>query len=185
MDDIVVSLGEQLSDIQHEYDTGKSALMNYLSERFSSDDQVLSRLPGLVSKIMTETEISEDEKSIEQWCKAIVSFRTAEIKARVDTVYLSKVAQTPRNETSSTPHEDDKERKAVLQAEMEELHSEISTIAEMVVEHEIRKPMIETRDRNRRDKVQAKTSWLKYVSDMVFLSCVTADGHRSSRPSNS
>jgi len=161
-------MSEQLSDTQREIETEKSALKSYLTERFSSDDLILSRLPGLVSKIVTEPAISEDEKSIEQWCKAIVSFRTTEIKARVDTVYLTYVAQSPSDETSTTPDADCKERKAALQAEMEELYSEIASIAVMVVEHEIRKPVIETRDRNRKDKAQARTSWLTYVNTLVL-----------------
>jgi len=169
--DVVASMSEQLSDTQREIETEKSALKSYLTERFSSDDLILSRLPGLVSKIVTEPAISEDEKSIEQWCKAIVSFRTTEIKARVDTVYLTYVAQSPSDETSTTPDADCKERKAALQAEMEELYSEIASIAEMVVEHEIRKPVIETRDRNRKDKAQARTSWLTYIMSTInFMS---------------
>ncbi|KAI8931181.1 hypothetical protein NX059_011532 [Plenodomus lindquistii] len=167
VDDVVMSIKEQLSDAQREIDSEKATLRNYLSERLSSDDQILSRLPGLVSKIVTESEISEDEKSIEQWCKAIISFRAAEMKARVDTVYLTSLTQSSSSGETATPDEELKERKAALQAEMEELHSEIASIAEMVVEHEIRKPMVETRDRNERDKVQARTAWLKYILSTV------------------
>ncbi|KAH9869065.1 hypothetical protein J1614_008142 [Plenodomus biglobosus] len=167
VDDVVASLKEQLTETRREIETEKSTLRNYLSERFSSDDQILSRLPGLVSKIVTEPEATEDEKSIEQWCKAIISFRTAEIKARVDTVYLTSLAQPSSSEQSATPDEELKERKVALQAEMEELHSEIASIAEMVVEHEIRQPMIETRDRNKRDKAQARTAWLRYILSTV------------------
>lgn len=144
-------------------------MKSYLSERFASDDQILSRLPGLVSKIVTEPEVSEDEKSIEQWCQAIVSFRAAEIKARVDTVYLNSLAKFSTGERPATPEEELKDRKVALQAEMEELHAEVASVAEMVVEHEIRKPMIETRDRKDRDKMQARTAWLEYVSSGLTL----------------
>ncbi|KAF2846478.1 hypothetical protein T440DRAFT_432437 [Plenodomus tracheiphilus IPT5] len=184
VDDIVASIKEQLTDAQRELDTEKSTLRSYLTERFSSDDQILSRLPGLVSKIITEPETSEDEKSIEQWCKAIIAFRTAEIKARVDTIYLTNLAQRPTSRQSATPEEELKERKTALQAEMEELHSEIASIAEMVVEHEIRQPMIETRDRNKRDKTQARKAWLKYIlSTVEYMSKrldIINDGARSS-----
>lgn len=152
-----------MADARRESDRDKSMLNSYLSERFASDDQILSRLPGLVSQIVTEPEASDDEKSIEQWCKAIVSFRTAEIKTRVDTIYLTKVAQQTPTGASGETEAELKERKAALQAELEELHSEIASVAEMIVEHEIRKPMTGVKEGRDRDRRQARTAWLNYV----------------------
>jgi len=152
-----------MTDAQREIDSERSTLKGYLSERLASDDQILSRLPKLVSQIVTEPEVSEDEKSMEQWCKAIISFRAAEIKARVDTVFLNNASGSSQNGVAET-EEDLKERKVALQAELEELHSEIASVAEMVVEHEIRKPMTEMKERKDRDRTQARKAWLNYVS---------------------
>ncbi|EMD64780.1 hypothetical protein GGP41_002948 [Bipolaris sorokiniana] len=163
VDDVATSITEQLADAQRESEADKSTLKSYLSERFASDDQILSKLPGLVSQIMTEPEASEDENSVEQWCKAIISFRTAEIKARVDTIYLTHATGGGQNGTSDEPEAELKERKAVLQAELEELHSEIASVATMVVEHEIRKPMADVKERKDRDMGQARSAWLNYV----------------------
>jgi hypothetical protein len=123
----------------------------------------LSKLPGIVSKLLAEVESSEDEKSIEQWCKAIISFRTGEIKARVDAVYLNRLSDNISNGGSDTPDEELQQRKAALQAEMEELHVEIASVAEMVVEHELRKPMNEMKERQDREITQARAAWLNYV----------------------
>jgi hypothetical protein len=153
-----------MTDAQREIDAEKSMLKGYLSERFASDDQILSRLPKLVSQIVTEPEVSEDEKSMEQWCKAIISFRAAEIKARIDTVFLTNASGASQNGVAEEGEEDLKERKVALQAELEELHSEIASVAEMVVEHEIRKPMTEMKERRERDRIQARGAWLNYVS---------------------
>ncbi|CAN9102361.1 hypothetical protein CC77DRAFT_1038479 [Alternaria alternata] len=163
VDDVVASVTEQMDDAQREIDSDKSTLKSYLSERFTSDDQILSRLPKLVSQIVTEPEVSEDEKSMEQWCKAIISFRAAEIKARVDTVFLTNALADSQNGLSEEAEANLKERKVALQAELEELHSEIASVAEMVVEHEIRKPMTEMKERKDRDRTQARTAWLNYV----------------------
>lgn len=163
MDDVAAAITEQLTESQKEIDTEKSTIKSYLSERLSSDDQILSRLPGIVSKLVTEPEVSEDEKSIEQWCKAIISYRTGEIKARVDAVYLDTVSEQSSNGHQDTPIEELKERKAALQAELEELHSEIASVAEMVVEHELRKPMNEMKERKDREVTQARGAWLNYV----------------------
>jgi hypothetical protein len=160
---VAAAITEQLVESQKEIDTEKSTIKNYLQERLASDDQILGRLPGIVSKLTMEPEGSEDEKSIEQWCKAIVSFRTGEIKARVDAVYLNSLSETNPNDRSDTTDEELKERKAALQAEMEELHSEIASVAEMVVEHELRKPMNEMKERKDREISQARGAWLNYV----------------------
>jgi hypothetical protein len=165
-----------MTDAQREIDSEKSTLKGYLSERFASDDQILSRLPKLVSQIVTEPEVSEDEKSMEQWCKAIISFRAAEIKARIDTVFLTNASGASQNGVAEEGEEDLKERKVALQAELEELHSEIASVAEMVVEHEIRKPMTEMKERRERDRIQARTAWLNYVSSFssVIRSLLTS-----------
>jgi hypothetical protein len=156
-----------MADAQREIDSEMSTLKSYLSERLTSDDQILSRLPKLVSQIVTEPGVSEDDESMEQWCKAIVSFRAAEIKARVDTVFLTHAAGDAQNGLLQEAEDDCKERKMALQAELEELHSEIASVAEMVVEHEIRKPMIEMKERKDRDRTQARTAWLNYVSSVL------------------
>jgi hypothetical protein len=163
VDDVTTTITEQLTESQREIDTEKSAIKMYLQERLTSDDQILIRLPGIVSKLVAELESSDGEKSIEQWCNAIISFRTGEIKARVDAVYLSSLSNDKSNGRSHTPDEELKERKAALQAEMEELHSEIASVAEMVVEHELRKPMNEMKERQDREVTQARGAWLNYV----------------------
>jgi hypothetical protein len=160
---VAAAITEQLAESQKEIETEKSTIKNYLQERLASDDQILSRLPGIVSKLTVEPESSEDEKSIEQWCKAIVSFRTGEIKARVDAVYLNSLSEMNPNDRSDTTDEELQGRKAALQAEMEELHSEIASVAEMVVEHELRKPMNEMKERKDRETSQARAAWLNYV----------------------
>jgi hypothetical protein len=161
-----------LTESQREVDTDKSTIKSYLSERLASDDQILSKLPGIVSKLVTEAEVSQDERSIEQWCKAIVSFRTGEIKARVDAVFLNTLAEQAANGHSDTSDEGLKECKVALQAELEELHSEIASVAEMVVEHELKKPMNEMKERKDREVTQARGAWLNYVCIAEFIHCV-------------
>ncbi|KAL1592248.1 hypothetical protein SLS60_011325 [Paraconiothyrium brasiliense] len=163
VNDVSATINEQLVDTQRDIDVEKSTLKSYLTERLASDDQILSRLPGIVSQIVTATEASEDEKSIEQWCKAIVSYRTAEIKAKVDTVYLSNLTDYSFESLPTASEEELEERKAALKAELEDLHTEVASVAEMVVDHELRKPMMERKMRNERDTIHARSAWLNYV----------------------
>jgi hypothetical protein len=163
IDDISTAITEQLTDARREIDSEKSALKSYVAERLSSDDQILSRLPNIVSTIVSEAEVSEDEKSMEQWCKAIISFRTAEIKARVDAVYLHSLSEKTNDQLPSISDAELQQRKDALQAEMEELHTEVASIAEMVVEHELRKPMVEVKERKEKERTLARRAWLNYV----------------------
>ncbi|KAJ8110541.1 hypothetical protein OPT61_g6648 [Boeremia exigua] len=163
IDDVSTAITEQLADARRENESEQSALKSYVAERLASDDQILSRLPNIVSTIVADVEVSEDEKSMEQWCKAITSFRTAEIKARVDTVYLNSLSGKSNGSVAEGSDAELQERKASLQAELEELHVEVAAIAEMVVEHELRKPMIEVNERKEKDRTLARTAWLNYV----------------------
>lgn len=180
---MATTITEQLTDAQREIDTDRSTLRSYLTERFTSDDQILSRLPAIVSQIVTEPEVSEDAKSVEQWYKAIVAFRTAAIKARIDTVYLNSLASHSPSDLVDAPKEQLEEQKKALQAEMEELHSEISSVAEMVVEHELRKPMGEIKERGDRERRQARSAWLNYVCILYYVMqrLLTFAGHVNTR----
>lgn len=167
VDDVSIAIIEQLTDARRDIDLEKSALKSYVAERLTSDDQILSRLPNMVSTIVSETEISEDEKSVDQWCKAIVSFRTAEIKARVDAVYLESLSKEASHTTTNESDTELQVRKEALQAELEELHAEVASIAEMVVEHELRKPMVDVKERREKERSLARTAWLNYVCPLV------------------
>jgi hypothetical protein len=118
---------------------------------------------------------------MEQWCKAIISFRTAEIKARVDTVYLNSLSESPSGDLSRESEAELQRRKEALQAELEELHAEVASIAEMVVEHDLRKPMIDVKERKERERTLAQTAWLNYVRSVSYTMMRLTDTSRSSR----
>jgi gas vesicle protein len=170
VDDVATSINDQVSDAQRDIDSEKTRLKSYIKERLASDDKILTALPGIVSKILTEVETSEDEKSVDQWCDAIISFRTAEIKARVDAAYLNSLVKTPPENLPKGSESELRAGKEELQAELETLHSEIASVAAMVVEHELRKPMTDMKERKERDMAQARSSWLQYVRSFYYSS---------------
>lgn len=169
IDDVSTAINEQLTDARREVESEKSALKSFVTERLSSDDQILSRLPNIVSTIVTEAEVGEDERSVEQWCKAIISFRTAEIKSRVDAVYLNSLSEKTDGHLPTGTEAELQQRKDALQAEMEELHTEVASIAEMVVEHELRKPMADIKERKEKERGLARKAWLNYVCAYLLL----------------
>ncbi|KAF2012983.1 hypothetical protein BU24DRAFT_494881 [Aaosphaeria arxii CBS 175.79] len=170
IEDVVTSINEQLGDAQRDVETEKSALDSFLVERLASDDKILTALPGIVSKIMVEPEVDENEKFVDQWCKAIVSFRTAEIKARVDIAYMEGLKTFSEADVPEMSDEEAREQKTALQAELETLHSEVASVAEMVVEHDLRKPIMDGIERRDRDQKEARAAWLDYVlSTLDFM----------------
>jgi hypothetical protein len=177
VEDISISINEQLADTERDIKDEKSTLRSYLTERLASDDQILSKVPGIVSQIVSEPETNEDESSIDQWCQAIISFRTAAVKAKVDVAYLTSLTNSLPGDLPAAPEEELDKRKADLQAELETLHSEIASVAEMVVEHELRKPMTDIKERRDREKTQARSAWLNYVR-LSHLTRHRNDAHR-------
>ncbi|PVH96569.1 hypothetical protein DM02DRAFT_617157 [Periconia macrospinosa] len=161
--DISTTVQEQLTDAQREIDGEKTTLKNYLADRLASDDQILSRLPGIVSQIVTEPESSKDDKSVEQWFKAIISYRTAEVKAKVETVYLESLSNCTPDDLPDATEEELLAQKEALQAELDDLHSEIASVTEMVLEHELRKPLMELKQRQETERIQARGAWFNYV----------------------
>ncbi|KAF2733298.1 hypothetical protein EJ04DRAFT_553447 [Polyplosphaeria fusca] len=171
VEDMYTTITEQLTDTQRDIDSEKAVLRTYVTERLTSDDKILTALPGIVSKIATEPEATCDEKSVDQWCKAIVSFRAGEIQARVNAIYLSSLTDPLPDGLQGLSEAELLEQKEALQAELESLHSEIATVAEMVVEHELRKPIQELKEREEKEIMQARSAWLKYVlSTLHYMS---------------
>jgi hypothetical protein len=83
--------------------------------------------------------------------------------AKVDTVYLNSLSNYSLKDLPDVSENELNERKVALQAELDDLHSEIASIAEMVMEHEIRKPMVEAKEREERERTQTRAAWLQYV----------------------
>lgn len=92
------------------------------------------------------------------------------MKARVDTVYLNSLANYTEEDLPPVSPLELPALKAELQKEVEELRADIASVAEVVVAHELRKPISDIKERKQKDKVQAQSAWLKYVCPVIFSS---------------
>jgi hypothetical protein len=163
IEDLSSSISSNLATATSEAKAEHAALLSYATERLSSDDRMLAVLPKIASNIAAQPPASNDTKAIDQWCKAIVSFRAAEIKARVDATYQLNLAKSATSELPDGDEGDLQAEKSALQEELESLHSEIAAMAEMVVEHELREPIVKTREIAEEQRRQAQRAWLAYV----------------------
>ncbi|KAF2805414.1 uncharacterized protein BDZ99DRAFT_449957 [Mytilinidion resinicola] len=171
IEELSSSISSHLNTATHDTKAEHASLISYTTERLASDDRMLTALPKIASNIAASPPATDDAKAIDHWCEAIVSFRTAEVKARVDGTYLLNAASCPDSELPDETEEELRAEKAGLQEELETLYTEIAPLAEMVVEHELRKPIVSTRELAEEQRRQAQKAWLTYVlSTLQFMS---------------
>ncbi|OCK82052.1 hypothetical protein K432DRAFT_349774 [Lepidopterella palustris CBS 459.81] len=170
VEDVSSSITETLTEVQRDTKSEHSSLVAFTGERLASDDKILTALPNIASNIGSNTEVSSETKSIDQWCQAIASFRAAEIKARVDSTYQTKLLS--RDDLSFVNGSQDElfVEKQALQGELETLYTEIASVAEMVVDRELREPIRQAKERSEGQRQQAQCAWLTYVlSTLEFM----------------
>lgn len=164
------SVREDLSTSHSAVSATLRSLSSYAAERLTSDDQVLEVISRLSSQgIRQEETVKVDSKTVEQWCRSLVACRTAEIKARIDVIYKSKLLEAIENGTPNKDGIDGTNGKDALQAELETLREEIAPVSEMVVENDLRNPVVTSIERSTRDKVRSSREWNEYVSAQQFF----------------
>jgi NADP-dependent 3-hydroxy acid dehydrogenase YdfG len=84
---------------------------------------------------------------------------------------LNSLSDQVSSDLSSASDSELQQRKQALQAELEELHVEVASVAEMVVEHELRKPMTDSKDRKEKERTLARAAWLNYVCTVTVFNC--------------
>src|ERR1700761_1402833 len=99
-----------------------SSVKSLVTERLTSDDQVLEALSKLASKIPDMKGPSIDLGTVEKWCRALASLRELEVKAKVDLI-LQGVdildGQASKEEDSETEE---------LRGELQTLREEIGSV---------------------------------------------------------
>ncbi|KAF2489070.1 hypothetical protein BU16DRAFT_472447 [Lophium mytilinum] len=171
IEELSSSISSHLSTATHDTKAEHASLISYTTERLASDDRMLTALPKIASNIAAKAPATSDAKAIDHWCEAIVSFRAAEVKARIDETYLLNATNCPESELPDETEEELQAEKEGLQEELETLYTEIAPLAEMVVEHDLRKPIVSTRELAEEQRRQAQKAWLAYVlSTLQFMS---------------
>lgn len=129
-----------------------------------SDDQILEAISKLKLRDSNQGESAKvDSKTVEQWCRSLVLYRTEEIKARIDAIYKSKLLDALDGTMESSNGNNSADGKDALQAELETLREEIASVSEMVVENDLRKPIMTSVERSSRNKTRSHRDWVEYV----------------------
>ena len=127
VEEVSTSVTEQLSAAQKDTKFEVSSLVAFTTERLSSDDRMLAALPQITANIGTNPKIVGEAKSSDQWCRAIMSFRSAEIKAKVDSTYQLKLSGCVDSNLPTGSQEELLVEKKALQGRSEEHTSELQS----------------------------------------------------------
>lgn len=175
------AIGERVSSSQKQTKAATSFLASTINDRFTSDDKMLSALTKLSSRLESSTDDQFDPQTIEKWCTMVVSLRAASIRTRVDRIFKETLLKCDGSEKTGRPEEEALAEKEALKEEIETLHAEISSVAQMGVEQELRGPILQTLEQGQGQQKRLQTRWLDYASPTMpsilknGLSNVTSD----------
>ncbi|PTB66214.1 hypothetical protein BBK36DRAFT_1135335 [Trichoderma citrinoviride] len=136
------SLAFRISDLEEQGAQAGSNLNGTLGEIFRADDKLLANL----QKLGWELEQPDpDETSkldrLREICSRLVKITVQTIRAKLDTTYMETLVEAERSGRVK-PSTDDEVK--ALEAEVESLHSEILSVAQLSVEHQYLEPALTT-----------------------------------------
>lgn len=158
------AIGERVSSSQKQTKTAASSLTSTTNDRLTSDDRMLSALTKLASKVESSGDEQFEPQMIDDWCTSLASLRAAEIQTRVDRIFQETLLQPDGSDEADRPEEEALAEKEALKEELETLHAEISSVAQMGVEQELRAPILQTLEHGQGQQKRLQTRWLEYVS---------------------
>lgn len=168
IDDSISIVKEQLSNAQSDTDSARAAITACASECLAGDDYALALLSDSGSILSPGEGSKADLKSIDQWSRALVTFRASEVRSRVKTVYQIHLRDTDNALAISA--EDAASQREALEGELETLFAEIASVAGMVVDHELRNPILQGINRSKQEADKRQREHSNYVG-LLFLVC--------------
>jgi len=158
-----------LSQAQAAADSASTTVTACATERLAGDDRALAFLSDLGAKSSCREDVRIDLKSIDQWSRALAAFRASEVRSRVKTVYQTRLYDTDSIHSMAT--EDATSQKEALKCELQTLFTEIASVAEMVVDHELRTPTLQSAARSKRERDEKQHEHLDYVHTLLLSVC--------------
>ncbi|KAK5017962.1 hypothetical protein LTR16_000862 [Cryomyces antarcticus] len=161
------TLDDQLSDSQRQANSAAALIPSFANECLSADDRLLAGLSKLTPKLQPLHKGGINTKVIDQWCRSLVAFRAADVKSRIDRAYLESLAHCDSVESPSASSGDQDAETEALRQELETLHAEITPVLEMVVDHELRTPIIQGMELAVRQETQSRQALMRYILSSI------------------
>ncbi|KAL1623017.1 hypothetical protein SLS56_008428 [Neofusicoccum ribis] len=157
------TINERVSSSQKQIKAAASSLTSTTNDRLTSDDRMLSALTKLSSKLESSGNDQFDPQTIDKWCTSLVSLRAAGIRTRVDRIFHETLLKPDGSEETDRPEEEAIAEKEALKEELETLHAEILSVAQMGVEQELRGPILQTLEQGQGQQKRLQTRFLDYI----------------------
>lgn len=144
----------------------QTSTANTARDQLAHDDRVLAKLERAAEHLQPIKANDAQREEISQLCKALVRLRSARIRSQVDAVYQEQLHKPATNdaEQGDIQHASDK---AELQGELESLHEEIASVAEMVVDQQLRSPIARIHQATEKAKHDSQNNWQIHVLDTL------------------
>ncbi|PKK48364.1 hypothetical protein CI102_6756 [Trichoderma harzianum] len=136
------SLAFRISDLEEQGTQAGSNLKGTLGEIFRGDDKILANLQKLGWELEQPDpdETSKIDK-LREICSRLVKITVETVRAKLDTTYMETLVEAERSGRVK-PTTDDEVK--ALEAEVESLHSEILSVAQISVEQQYLEPALQT-----------------------------------------
>lgn len=159
-------MGEDFNAINDHVGSTIRSVASYTSERLDADDKSLEAITRL--KLSGDTLSSDpDAKVVDQWCRSLITFRTAAIKAQIANTYDGELERAIVVTEDSPANAEKQEELHALQAELDTLREEITSVTEMVVDHNFRKPITASIEGSATDRRKTQREWLDYILSSI------------------
>lgn len=160
------SLRSTLKTASKQVDGVLNKLPSSVEKLLDKDDRLLDGLQTISPRLHSDGKLADDtEVKFDFLCQTLVALTVQETRLRLDAVYKS-AASIP----SSTPteHNDaaDRQRNS-LQAELDELSSEIDSLATMAVDAQYRLPITQSLQTSNSDQESEQARWSIYVLSTI------------------
>lgn len=161
-----VSFNDRLSNNKVKVQAAQASTRNTIKDQLALDDRVLEKLERVAEHLQPIKTNDAQKEEVAQLCRALVRFRSATIRSHVDAVYQE---QLYRPATNAAEHDDVQyaSNKAELQGELESLHEEIASVAEMVVDQQLRSPIPRNHQATEKAKHSSQKEWQFHVLDTL------------------
>lgn len=163
---------DRLDVASKQTDTANSNLPAQLDRLLQKDDRLLDGLQKLLPKVVSSPD-EEESASVEQLCSALSAISIKEIRARLDRAYRETVADHGRRQNGTAASDltgPQQKQRDTLRAELEELSGEIDGLVTIVVDHQYRKPLKQSRISALAESHAQKVKWSEYtISALAYL----------------
>jgi hypothetical protein len=177
-EELAAKIDEALQIGQETTESAKTLLGSSAESVLEADDRAAARLSKILSAVEPGHGGSSSSKEVEKLCQALVGFRTADINARIDGIVTGATGADSISANSSNDGNLLAERDG-LKEEIATLCAEVSSVAEMAVDHVFRAPLLRSESIQGVKVREIRLSWLDYTLHMLhFLSerLITSEG---------